>query len=159
VKSSTLGFAVGVIPAFAFTLHDFILQLPDNHHEPTPGVFLTVGGLLFVWGLSGYVAARGTHTLAAAIKAAAVTGTMSAAILWLTFIVLNNLFIDSMSYEPDRIRAFQQSGFPTTRAYVNHGLFLGLFFPMLMAAATITASVGGMISCVQRRNVWRRRYT
>jgi hypothetical protein len=52
-----------------------------------------------------------------------------------------------MSYEPDRIRAFQASGYPTMRAYVNQ---LDMFFPMLMLIAAIAGAAGGAIRTLRR---------
>lgn len=119
-RSSMFALGVGVIPAIAFTLHDLVFQLPDNQHEASLGFFLGVFGLLLVWGLAGYLAALGSPTVLAAIRAGAIAAATSVGILWLTFITLNNLFTDRMSYEPDRIRAFRASGYPTMRAYLDH---------------------------------------
>jgi hypothetical protein len=140
--NSKLSIAVGFIPAIAFTLHDLVFQLSDNEHEASAGFFLTVGGLLFIWGLSGYLADR-----SGGIKAGAIAGAVSVGILAVTFYVLNNLFLDRMSYEPDRIRAFQASGYPTMRAYVNQ---LDMFFPMLMLIAAIAGAAGGAIRTLRR---------
>ena len=143
-RSSMLSLGVGAIPAVAFTLHDLVFQLPDNQHEASLGFFLTASGLLFVWGLVGYLAARGRRTVIAAIRAGAFAGLGSVAILWLTFLTLNNLFPDRMSYEPDRIRAFVASGYPTLQAYVKHGLGVGPF-PLLMCVAALAGVAGGAL--------------
>jgi hypothetical protein len=140
---------VAAIPAIAFALHDLVFQLPDNQHEPTLGFFITVGGLLFVWGLGGYLAAPRVGGFAAAMKSGAVAGMMSVGILWLTSIVLNNLFIDRMSYEPDRIRAFQESGYATMRAYVNSSVF-DSFTLMLLSVAAVTAAGGAALRHLTR---------
>src|SRR5258705_7179252 len=104
-RSSMLPLGVGAIPAVAFMLHALVFQLPDNQHEASLGFFLTAAGLLFVWGLVGYLAARGRRTVIAAIGAGAIAGLVSVGVLGLTFFTLNNLFTDRMSYEPDRVRA------------------------------------------------------
>jgi hypothetical protein len=106
--------------------HDLVLQLPDNQHEASLGFFVTASGSSSCgdfW-LSGR---SGQATAVAAIGAGAIAGLMSVGVLWLTFITLNNLFTDRMSYEPDRVRAFMASGYPTMKAYVKHGLGLGPF--------------------------------
>ena len=140
---SMLSLGVALIPAFAFTLHDFVFQLPDNQHEASLGFFMTACGLLFVWALGGYLAARGTRTIPAAIGAGAVTAVLSVGILWLTFVSLNNLFTDRMSYEPDRIRAFKASGYPTMREYLDHGTGSGPF-PLLLGVAVIVGTAGSV---------------
>ena len=143
-RKSLLPLLVAVIPALAFTLHDLVFQISDNQHEASLGFFLTASGLLLVWALGGRLAARDTRTVPTAIRAGAINGVMSVAILWLTFITLNNLFIDRMSYEPDRIRAFMASGYPTMREYVNRGMGLGPF-PLLMAVAALSGMAGSVL--------------
>jgi hypothetical protein len=140
-RSSMLLLGVGAIPAVAFTLHDLVFQLPDNQHEASLGFFLTASALLFLWGLVGYLAARGRRTVRAAIRAGAIAGLAGVGVLWLTFITLNNLFTDRMSYEPDRVRAFMASGYPTMKAYVRHGLGVGPS-PLLMCVAALAGMAG-----------------
>lgn len=144
----TLG--VVLIPTLAFTLHDLVFQLPDNQHEASLGFFLTALGLLLVWAVGGYLAARGARTVVMAIRAGVVSAIMSVGLLWTTFVVLNNTFTDRMSYEPDRIRAFVASGYPTMRAYVNHGTGLGPF-PLLTGVAVVVAAAGS-IFCERRQS-------
>ena len=152
-RGSMLSLGVGAIPAAAFTLHDLVFQLPDNQHEASVGFFLTASGLLFVWGLVGYLAARGKRTVFTAIRAGATAGVVSVGVLWLTFFTLNNLFTDRMSYEPDRVRAFLASGYPTMKAYVKHGLGVGPF-PLLMCVAALAGMAGGVLGeKVQQRAV------
>jgi hypothetical protein len=150
-----LPFAIAVIPTVAFILHDLVFQLPDNAHEPTLGFFLTIAGLLCVWGCSGYILARGVNGAGSALIAGAVAGIVSVGILWLTSIALNNLFLDRMSYEPDRIRAFQQSGYQTMKEYMKH---IGWGpAPLLMLAAAIVGAIGGAVRrTTQRRELENR---
>jgi MFS family permease len=143
---------VAAIPAIAFVLHDFVFQLPDNEGDVTVGFLLTIAGLLVVWSCCGYFIARGGRRSFASLGLGAFSGVVSVALLWMTFVVLNSLFIDRMSYEPDRIRAFQQSGYATMREYWDHQHGCGPF-PLLMFVAAVLGSVGaGMrrASSVQR---------
>jgi hypothetical protein len=150
-RRTRIRLVVAALPAIAFTLHDLVFQLPDNQHEASLGFFATVGGLLLVWAATGYLSADRTGGVGRALKTGALGGTISVAILWLTFIALNNLFIDRMSYEPDRIRAFRASGYATMREFVNQGLFPGLFFPVLMCVAAFAGAAGGAVGGLFRR--------
>ena len=105
---------------------------------------MTVFGLLLVWALGGYLAERRTRTALAAAFAGLTTAVMSVGILWLTFITLNSLFTDRMSYEPDRIRAFKASGYPTMREYLDHGQGPGPF-PLLVGVAAIAGIAGSVV--------------
>jgi len=49
-----------------------------------------------------------------------------------------------MSYEPDRIRAFRASGYPTMRAYLDHEQGPGPF-PFVMCVAALAGVAGGAI--------------
>src|SRR5258705_5506702 len=110
----SLGMVLAVLtPTAAFVLHDLVFQLPDNQHDASLGFFVTGFGLLFVWALGGYLAGRRTRTMLAAIGAGATTAMVSVGILWLTFVALNRVFTDRMSYEPDRLRAFKANGYST----------------------------------------------
>jgi hypothetical protein len=131
--------AVALIPAAAFFLHDFVFQLPDNQHEASLGFFLTLAGLLFVWGLAGYLAARGrTHR----VIWGATAGVVSVLMIGVTFFVLNWFFVDRMSYEPDRIRAFHASGARTMWEFVNGRGFDPGPGPILMVLAALAGAAG-----------------
>ena len=150
----TTWLSVGVIlivatPAIAFTLHDFVFQLPDNQHEASLGFFVSVSGLLFVWALGGYLVGRRARTRAAGIGAGAFAAASSVAILWLTFVALNTLFTDRMSYEPDRIRAFKASGAATMREYLDQRRDVGPF-PLLVAVAVVAGMTGGVVGGARR---------
>ncbi|HEY7336191.1 MAG TPA: hypothetical protein VH639_14980 [Bryobacteraceae bacterium] len=155
-RDSKLAVAVGLIPTIAFTLHDLVFQLPDSEGEASLGFFLTGGSMLLVWGLLGYLAVRSRSAVGvASIKTGAIAGILSVGVFWLTFIVLNNLFIDRMSYEPDRIRAFKESGYAGMRAFVNSGMATApfiIFIAGLMCIAALAGIFGGMI-CSSRRPV------
>jgi hypothetical protein len=151
IRNSMLSLAVGTTPAIAFTLHDLVFQLPDNQHEASLGFFFTAAGLLFVWGLVGYFAARGRRTVIAAIGSGAIAGMVSVGVLGLTSFALNYFFTDRMSYEPDRMRAFLASGYPTMKAYVTHGLGPGPL-PLLVCVAAV-AGAGGSVIGIQGRAV------
>jgi hypothetical protein len=131
-------------PTIALTLHDLVFQLPDNQHEASLGFFVTVFGLLFAWALGGYFVGRGARSVFMAIGAGAVTAAISVGILWLTFVTLNRLFTDRMSYEPDRIRAFRASGYRTMREYLDHGMGSGQF-PLLMGVAALAGMAGSVL--------------
>jgi hypothetical protein len=151
-----LTLTIALIPTVAFILHDLVFQLPDNAHEATVGLFLTFAGLLCVWGYCGYIIACRANGARTALLAGAVAGIISVGVLWLTSIVLNNVFPDRMIYEPDGIRAFEQSGYISMREYLNHGRGWGPA-PLLMFVAAVVGAIGGAIRSMtqRRRTTWR----
>lgn len=135
-----LAFAVALVPTVAYVLHDFAFQLPDNEGEASLGFFLTLAGLLLVWASSGYIIARSSNGTRSRIIAGSITGIVSVGVVSLTFAVLNNMFVDRMSYEPDRIRAFQQSGYATMKEYLHHQGWGPA--PLLMFVAAVVGALG-----------------
>jgi hypothetical protein len=59
-----------------------------------------------------------------------------------TFFLLNWFFVDRMSYEPDRIRAFHASGAQTMWEFVNRRGFDPGPGPILMVVAALAGAAG-----------------
>ena len=148
VTRARLALAIVLIPTIAYVVHDLVLQLPDNEGEASPMFFITIAGLLCVWASSGYLIARRFSATGSRIVAGAVTACASVGLLWLAFIVLNQIFLERMSYEPDRIWAFRHSGYPTLRAWWSHQHGWGPF-PLLGSIAAAVGAVGGGIGRVK----------
>ena len=54
-------------------------------------------------------------------------------------------FTDRMSYEPDRIRAFERSGYATMREFLMSGSWWRSPLPLLMAVAALAGAVGAWL--------------
>jgi hypothetical protein len=143
--------AFATTPTIAFVLHDFVFQLPDNEGELTVGLVATLAALLFVWAASGWTVARMARGTITAILAGAIMAALSVAMVWLAFVVLNGLFVERMSYEPDRLLAFRRSGYPSLQEWWNHQRGWGPF-PLLLVASAVVGALGGVI---QRLNLGR----
>ena len=135
---------IALIPTIAFVLHDFVFQLPDNEGDVTIGFVVTIVGLLLVWGSSAYVAARHLQHGMTRVIVGALIAAISVGFLWLAFVALNTMFIERMSYEPDRILAFHRSGYATLREWWTHSQEAGPF-PLLGAVAAVVGAIGGAI--------------
>ena len=94
-------------------------------------------GLL--WGVAGFLAYRRTAELGAAARAGAIAALVSMAITMLAFVAIDNLFLDIVSRQPEKIWGFQHSHAPSMRAYVNQGLVRGFCF-----ALPIQTAIGGL---------------
>jgi hypothetical protein len=150
LSSVRFAVAIALLPTIAFILHDFAFQLPDNEGDITIGFVVTIVGLLLVWACSGYAVARHVKRGATRAIAGAVIAAMSIGILWLAFLVLNTLFIERMSYEPDRILAFHRSGYATWREWWNHNHGSGPF-PLLGCVAAVVGAISGGMRALHRR--------
>ena len=86
----------------------------------------------------------------------AVTAFLSIALTMLTFIVIDNLFLDIVSQQPEKIWGFQhQQTFHTMRDYVNNGLLTGVLFALPVGTlfgalfGAIGAGVGRLTSSMR----------
>jgi hypothetical protein len=113
---------------------------------------LCVIGLLFV-----AVGARGRQRaagLAAGARAGAVAGTVLAVAVTLTFVVVNNLFLGTVSQQHDKRINFAASGWTSMRAYLTVEQLRSavILVPVTAAAGAVAGLVGALL--VQ---YWRRR--
>jgi hypothetical protein len=101
-----------------------------------------------LWMVAGYAAYRRTGAWGAAIKAGAIVALVSMALVMLTFAVIDNLFLDIVSRQPEKLWGFQHSQYHDMRAYINHGLLRGLCFvlPAFAAGGAALGAIGGMLA-------------
>jgi hypothetical protein len=96
-------------------------------------------GIGLLWGLAGFLAYRRKAALGAAARAGAIAALVSMAITMLAFVAIDNLFLDIVSRQPEKIWGFQHSHAPSMRAYVNQGLVRGFCFVL-----PIQTAIGGL---------------
>ena len=103
--------------------------------------------LSLLWGIAGFLASRRTTHLGAAVKAGATLAFVSMALVMLTFVVINNLFLEIVSQQPDKIWGFQHSSYQSMRAYVNYGALRGLVLvlPVLTACGGFVGGMAGLL--------------
>ena len=65
---------------------------------------------------------------------------------------MDNIFLDTVSKQVDKIRGFQRSDYASMRAYINWSLLSGALFS-LPALAMIGAALGGIGGVLARRDV------
>jgi hypothetical protein len=113
---------------------------------------IAVIGLLFV-----AVGARGRQRaagLAAGARAGAVAGVVLAVAVTLTFVVVNNLFLGTVSQQHDKRINFAASGWTSMRAYLTVEQLRSavLLVPITAAAGAVAGLVGALLL-----QYWRRR--
>ncbi|HEY4025312.1 MAG TPA: hypothetical protein VGO86_02685 [Candidatus Dormibacteraeota bacterium] len=148
LRFSLFGLALGVAGVIDIVWSNVIVPGHESDSE-YQGLYLALfAGLLVYFAASGFVAARLGSSILAAIVTGLVTATVSIGIALLTFIVVDNLFLDVVMQQPDKAHGFAHSGLASARDYVNQGNVLGFVTAMPMAA-TIGACcglVGGLLA-------------
>ena len=143
-----LGLAIGgALSAIAVVTNViFPSQQSDDAYSPLiPLVYL---GIFVLFGLGGYRAARQEAWLRSGATAGALTAFVSIGMMMLTFILIDNLFLDVVSRQPDKLWGFQhQQTYQTMRAYVNAGNLRALMvaLPVVTLFGAVCGAVGGRV--------------
>jgi hypothetical protein len=85
------------------------------------------------------------------VKAGATAGAVIAVMITLTFLAVNNLFLDIVSHQHDKRVAFAASGWTSMRAYLTVTQLQGALFliPVLAVVGAVLGQLGAAI--FQRR--------
>jgi SAM-dependent methyltransferase len=88
--------------------------------------------------------------MVAGVKAGATAGAVLAAMITLTFLAVNNLFLDIVSRQHDKRVAFAASGWTSKRAYLTVNQLQGALF-LIPALAFVGAVLGLLGATIFRR--------
>jgi len=135
LRTCVFGLALGAVLMVGIVWSNVIVPSHESDSEYTTwyGVFYL--SLLFYFGLAGAVASMGRGSLAHSALAGAATAVISLGLALVTFVVIDNLFLDIVMTQPDKVAGFRQSGMSSQRDYVNQGLW---------AASIVLIFVGGV---------------
>ncbi|HKF39094.1 MAG TPA: hypothetical protein VKB35_19515, partial [Ktedonobacteraceae bacterium] len=89
----------------------------DSEYETTYAIGYLVLFLFFVF--VGFLASRKTRRLLSGTWAGAITALLGFGVAMLTFFVVDNVWLDIVSHQADKIYGFQHSTFHTMRDYIN----------------------------------------
>jgi hypothetical protein len=151
VQDTRFGAALGLALALAVFLVNVVAPLLPVQSSAVQGWlegvpyatgWIAVG---LLWGVAGWLAYRRAAELGAAVRAGAIAALVSMAITMLAFVMIDNLFLEIVSRQPEKVWGFQHSHYGSMRAYVNHGLLRGFVFalPVMTAIGGVFGLLGG----------------
>ncbi len=150
------GLVISALSAVLIVLTNVVFPGGPNESDDDPEYviqYLIVLGvialLLIAIGVRGR---RRGQNLWAGVRAGATAGVLIAVMVTLTFLIVNNLFLDIVSQQHDKRIAFASSGFTSMRAYlsvsqIEGGLFL---VPVMAFVGGMLGLVGGALSRAPR---------
>lgn len=160
ISSARLGLALGVVLALGAFAANVVLPVATSgfvdRDDPAPVAIVC----LLLWAAAGWLAWRRTGSVAAAARAGAVAALVSMGCVMLAFLLIDNLFLDVVSRQPEKIWLFQHSHFHSMRTYINAAHARGALFvlPLLTAAgavcgaaAAVAAKLAGAGAAAARR--------
>jgi hypothetical protein len=147
-----LGFLLGLLSAAIVVLSNVVLPMlhweiaTDSLLEKLCSVFCFGGSFLLWAGVGGLVRRRG-EGLKGSLYGGAITAVMQMSLVMITFVIVNNLFLNIVALQPEKIWGLQHSGEPNMRVYVNHAAMRGVLFvlPAFVALGALCGTAGGSI--------------
>lgn len=117
----------------------------DDAYEIT--YIITIVSILLFFALAGTLASRQTNRLLSGTLAGAITAMLGFGIAMLAFFVVDNVWLDVVSHQVDKIYGFQHSAFHTMRDYINAGLLRGTVsvLPMIVVVGAVCGTLGSLI--------------
>jgi hypothetical protein len=146
----TFGLALGLAFGVWNLVVTSLMPLVDDSPLALAGFY---GPMFQMWGLAGWMAARRTGRLAAAVKAGATVAFVTFVVFNATVILRVNLFLEIIKHRDDwrnMVANFPASGFDSFRAYVNYVYITGLPFWILVATiiGTGCGAIGGLVAAL-----------
>jgi hypothetical protein len=140
-------------------LTSVIFPDPIESDDEYTWLYLVLYSALFLlFAVGGFIAAGQKDPLRTGAMGGVVTALIVIGTTLLTFIVIDNLFLDIVSQQIDKINAFHnQSTYTNMRDYINSGLVAGLAFALI--AAVVFGGLFGLMGGAARSLLTTRRAT
>ncbi len=146
MKTYSYGLALGIVLGILIVLTNVVF--PNNEPDFAPGMLITalLIGSYIIW--ASYHASKNAKNKSLALKVGAFTSFIGFLIAMLTFFTIDNLFLDIVSKQADKIMAFQNSNYSSMRELVNWGLARGLLFgtPASAVFGLVCGFIGSKLS-------------
>lgn len=108
---------------------------------------VSLGVLVLFLALVGLLASRQHKRLLSGTRAGAITALLGVGIAILTFFVVDNVWLDVVSHQVDKISGFQHSTYHSMRDYINAGLLWGVVtvLPVMAAVGAVCGTLGAAL--------------
>ena len=149
LRTYRYGLILGVILIVAIVWTVVISPTFESDDEYT-GLYVVLYGLLALYfAFSAFLETRRESTVADGAKVGAITALITIAVITVTFFIIDNVFIDIVSKQPDKIYGFQHSNFATMRDYINDGFLRGILIVPLVFG--IIGALCGAVGTLARK--------
>ena len=118
---------------------------PSNRSDDEAGGIILAVYLctFFYYGLAGFLATRKTFHIRDGVRTGALTALIGIGIIMATFLLVDNIFLATVSQQVDKIRGFQMHHYTSMRAYINWSHLQATVF-VLPIMGLIGAACGGV---------------
>jgi len=146
LRSSSFGLVLSAVLVIGIVWSNVIVPGHESDDEYTAWYVAFYLGLLVYFAVAGMVASSARNRLASSAWAGALTAMLVLVVVTVTFIVIDNLFLDVVMQQPDKANGFRQSALTSERDYVNQGNFaVFVLLPIFGAFGAAFGALGGLI--------------
>jgi hypothetical protein len=147
LRTSAFGLALGAVLMVGIIWSNVIVPSHESDDEYTAWYVVFYLGLLVYFFVAGLLSSGRPTWPASGALTGAVTAVVFVIIVMGTFIVVDNLFLDTVMTQPDKLNGFQHSGMTSQRDYVNQGLGPGivLLLVVLGGFGAMFGLIGGLV--------------
>jgi hypothetical protein len=141
MRKYSFGLATSAVIVVAIILSNVVFPNYGGDDYPAVGLMYLAYFIAFV--VTGYLSVKENDSLVQGTRAGAIMGFTVMIIMTATFFVIDNVFLDIVSKQPEKIEFFRNGSFNTMRESINFGLLKGLVFGSIMG--TVFGAIFGTI--------------
>jgi hypothetical protein len=142
----------GVLFAIIVVLINVVFPSPNESDDEYTGWYIVLYfGLFLLFAIGGALNSEHTHPLRSGVIGGASAALIMIAMIMLTFVVVDNVFLDIVSQQVDKITAFHaQTTYTNMRDFINDGLLRGVVV-VLPIVAVVGGGFGAIASLLRQR--------
>lgn len=156
IKPSAYGLLLGSLLCVAIVVTNVVYpQFNYFGMNENIAMLLSVAALLAFFAATGFLVSRRTGRILVGTRVGALTALISMGIAMLTFVAVDNLFLEIVSKQPDKLWGLQHSHFTSMRAYINvsHLRGLALVLPLFVLIGAGCSTIGAVVSKAMRKGI------
>src|SRR5262249_17904054 len=123
---------------------------PSNRSDDEAGgLILAIYLATFVYyATAGFLGVRKSLQARDGIRVGALTALVGMGLIIAMFALVDNIFLETVSQQVDKIRGFEQSHYVSMRSYINWSLLKGAIFvaPVFGVIGAATGGFGGLLA-------------
>jgi hypothetical protein len=122
---------------------------PSNRSDDEfGGWILAINFAIFLYfGVVGFLGVRKSQRIPDGFRMGALTAFVGLILIISTFVLLDNIFLESVSLQMDKIRGFERSHYVSMRAYINWNHLMGVVtvLPVFVLIGAACGGIGGLL--------------
>ena len=149
------GFLLGAVAAPVIWLTQAVFPSTRPDDDAGPLIIRVYLCFFLYFAAAGFLAARKSHRLGDGFRVGALTALVGVGLIMAAFMLVDNLYLETVSQQVDKIWGFAHSNYASMRQYINWSLLNGVVFvlPVLTLLGGLLGGVGGLCA---RKFSWPR---